>query len=204
MVSCNVTSCDSQPLELTRVIRYLIAIVTTYLIFVLYLGPAFMKNREPFDLRRTIKVYNIINIVINTAWFLMALYFTSMMTQCWGCRDSNYPLPLPITLAGGLGYMVLKVFDLLDTVFFVLRKKYNQVKAVVFLQFRDSRQPANATRLPTGDLPTRQPPCDHAVHGVVRDQVRAGGEHGTDADAQLARAHHHVLLLLQGVAGRAA
>lgn len=40
-------------------------ILTTYLVFVLKVGPSFMECRKPFDLRGIIKAYNILQILYN-------------------------------------------------------------------------------------------------------------------------------------------
>lgn len=41
-----------------------LAISTSYLLF-LWLGPKYMKNREPFQLRRTLIVYNFSMVFLN-------------------------------------------------------------------------------------------------------------------------------------------
>jgi len=42
-----------------------LTIVSLYLLFVLKLGRKFMENRKPYDLRRVIRAYNIMQIVYN-------------------------------------------------------------------------------------------------------------------------------------------
>ena len=41
-----------------------LAISSTYLLF-LWLGPKYMKNREPFQLRKTLIVYNFSMVILN-------------------------------------------------------------------------------------------------------------------------------------------
>ena len=103
-------------------------IIFIYLLVVRYIGPRLMKNREPFILSTTLKVFNLINIFINLAYFLYAMYKSNCGLKCFQC-DSNKEVFTQkfeqFIFAGGYHY--LKIFDLLDTVFFVLRKKDKQV-----------------------------------------------------------------------------
>jgi len=41
-----------------------IGVIVVYLLFVLKLGPAFMKHRPPFKLDRIIQVYNLIQVYL--------------------------------------------------------------------------------------------------------------------------------------------
>ncbi|XP_020810108.1 elongation of very long chain fatty acids protein F-like [Drosophila serrata] len=105
-------------------------VMTTYLVFVLKLGPKMMAHRKAFELRGIIKVYNIVQILYNIVTFI---YFTHFMfilrPYSLRCMVS---LPLDhehkdrerfITYL----YLSNKFMDLLDTVFFVLRKKNRQI-----------------------------------------------------------------------------
>ncbi|KAI1309056.1 Elongation of very long chain fatty acids protein 1 [Halotydeus destructor] len=104
------------------------AIVMVYLAFALKIGPDMMKHREPFRLQGLMRLYNVINIIACTYVFLMGLWITSGLTAVWQCTDSrDLGTPLWALNSFSLGYIALKVFDLLDTVFFVLRKKFNQI-----------------------------------------------------------------------------
>lgn len=44
---------------------YVTVILTTYMSFVLYWGPKFMKDREPFNLKYVIIIYNLIQVYYN-------------------------------------------------------------------------------------------------------------------------------------------
>ncbi|XP_074036567.1 very long chain fatty acid elongase 7 [Leptinotarsa decemlineata] len=103
-------------------------LVGLYLYFVLKLGPELMKNRKPFDLRNVIIIYNAIQIVINTYVAYEAfieIYFYSN----WDCSPIDYshsPRNKYVVRMYHL-FFLIKVVDLIDTVFFVLRKKQQQV-----------------------------------------------------------------------------
>ncbi|KZC08759.1 Elongation of very long chain fatty acids protein 7 [Dufourea novaeangliae] len=79
-----------------------VGILVFYLYFVHELGPNLMAKRKPFDLKRVMQLYNVIQIVL--------------------CSYLVYQIARVVWL-----YFIVKLLDLLDTVFFVLRKKQNQV-----------------------------------------------------------------------------
>ncbi|XP_072940632.1 very long chain fatty acid elongase 5-like [Epargyreus clarus] len=78
------------------------AIFLVYISFVLKFGPNYMKSRPPFQLRNILVAYNIIQVVISSYLFYSVI--------------SNYYY-----------YLLAKISELLDTVFFILRKRYRQV-----------------------------------------------------------------------------
>ncbi|PSN54037.1 Elongation of very long chain fatty acids protein [Blattella germanica] len=106
-----------------------ISISAIYVYFVKYWGPRFMKNREPFKLDHIIAIYNFIQMV----WCFELFY--DGYTLEWGTKYRLFGEPVNYTndpealrIASGIWqYYILKIIDLLDTVFFVLRKKDRQV-----------------------------------------------------------------------------
>ncbi|CAK1603820.1 unnamed protein product [Parnassius mnemosyne] len=74
----------------------------TYLLFVLKLGPKVMKLRQPLQLKKVITVYNLFQVAYSC--FLFFIISTSIYY-----------------------YFFAKVTELMDTIFFVLRKNYRQV-----------------------------------------------------------------------------
>uniref|UniRef100_A0A336M5W3 Elongation of very long chain fatty acids protein n=1 Tax=Culicoides sonorensis TaxID=179676 RepID=A0A336M5W3_CULSO len=132
----------------------IIAIVASYMIFVLYLGPKWMKNREPFNLRYIIIIYNALQVyynfwmiktVRNMLNLIVLIFITSNLLLSQGTTDHQFTnfffnfgcvtgLPIPerqrihyeITRAFWHGTMN-KIFDLLDTIFFVLTKKQSHI-----------------------------------------------------------------------------
>ncbi|GBN54444.1 Elongation of very long chain fatty acids protein 7 [Araneus ventricosus] len=88
-----------------------------------------MKYRKPYSLQKVLIAYNLIQAVAN-------LYITYTLIDCimkyWDsrCIDRNNPkLPEMLEAYMRTGYLLylIKFLDLLDTVFFVLRKKQSQV-----------------------------------------------------------------------------
>ena len=64
------------------------AIMYTYYIVMTKLGPEFMKNRKPMDLRRTMMFYNVTMIAINGYYFFQALYRSDYLMRLF---DFHYP-----------------------------------------------------------------------------------------------------------------
>nr|XP_005990762.1 PREDICTED: elongation of very long chain fatty acids protein 7 isoform X3 [Latimeria chalumnae] len=77
-------------------------IIGAYIYFVTSLGPKLMENRKPFDLKQIMVVYNFSMV----AFSLYMCY--EMAWTCWL-------------------YYFSKFIELLDTIFFVLRKKNSQI-----------------------------------------------------------------------------
>ncbi|XP_034486365.1 elongation of very long chain fatty acids protein F-like [Drosophila innubila] len=108
-------------------------LISSYLLFVLKLGPEIMKNREPFKLRVALKVYNIFQILYNSLLLVYSLHFIITKKP----YDFNCIVILPLDhefkdtdrLIDYL-YYINKIIDLMDTVFFVLRKSYKQITAL--------------------------------------------------------------------------
>ncbi|XP_072744134.1 very long chain fatty acid elongase 4-like [Anoplolepis gracilipes] len=109
---------------------YVPLIIFAYLYFVLSYGPRFMKNRQPYSLKTFIKLYNIIQIVLN-AWlvydYIDAELFTNTSLMCPVVLDYSYNYTT-MRLRNWLWYFfLLKILDYVETGVFILRKKNNQV-----------------------------------------------------------------------------
>lgn len=106
-------------------------ILTTmfYLYFVLRLGPRLMKNRQPFDIKKLIIFYNIAQVVFNAYLFLLTCNLLFNNIHSFRC----FPSPRGDTADGLLQrrgnwlFMLNKLMDLLDTIFFVVKKKQSHV-----------------------------------------------------------------------------
>lgn len=106
-----------------------LVIIMLYLLFVKRWGPNIMKNREPYKLDRLIQIYNIVQVILSLYLLDQALrhcYFNGYNILCEPVDYSTDPTSVKIA-RGCYIYWVVKLIDLLDTVFFVLRKKQNQV-----------------------------------------------------------------------------
>ncbi|XP_076278021.1 very long chain fatty acid elongase 7 [Lasioglossum baleicum] len=106
-----------------------LGIVALYLYFVRELGPNLMAKREPFNLHRIMQIYNVIQIVLCSYLLYKALTLAWLDDYNIICEPVNYSLaPKQREIASMVWlYFIVKLIDLLDTVFFVLRKKENQI-----------------------------------------------------------------------------
>ncbi|XP_075144718.1 ELOVL fatty acid elongase stuck in traffic [Haematobia irritans] len=105
----------------------LAGLIGVYLYFVLSWGPKFMKDRKPFKLERTMIVYNFIQVVLSCWMVYDGIIVWS--TYNWRCQPVNRSrTPMAYREARGVYmYFLAKISELLDTVFFVLRKNERQV-----------------------------------------------------------------------------
>ncbi|KAK8777309.1 hypothetical protein V5799_029345 [Amblyomma americanum] len=90
-----------------------------------------MKDREPFRVDGLVRAYNLIMVLLNaklTYNLLSSMYLPGGSYSLWcqgisGLMDDGL---IEIYKTGWI-YVVMRYADFLDTVFFVLRKKFNQI-----------------------------------------------------------------------------
>lgn len=106
------------------------AVLIIYWLLVKKILPAYMLNRKPYSLVNVIRLYNTFMVLVN------ALFFVILMQHIdYGRRflDFRYPdradtseFALNELNLAWYGYLS-RYLDMLDTIFFVLRKKQNQI-----------------------------------------------------------------------------
>ncbi|KAL6459142.1 hypothetical protein MHYP_G00326140 [Metynnis hypsauchen] len=104
-------------------------IIASYIYFVMSLGPRLMENRKSFDLKRVLVVYNFSVVVLSLYMsyeFVMSGWGTGYSFGCDLVDYSRSPQAMRMARTCWL-YYFSKFIELLDTVFFVLRKKNNQI-----------------------------------------------------------------------------
>jgi len=105
-------------------------ILIAYLSFVLWIGPNFMKNRKPFSLKSTMFVYNIVMCAANAYFFYLTMRYhdfaRDMFKLDFPSLKDRRPETLE-TLSYHNFYLMTKILDLADTIFFVLRKKQSHI-----------------------------------------------------------------------------
>ncbi|XP_037045242.1 elongation of very long chain fatty acids protein-like [Bradysia coprophila] len=100
---------------------YIVSLIPIlYLFVVLKWGPDLMKTRPAYDLKGVILFYNLSQIIMNI--YLISLGLSHMLKKNYFEMRNE---PLEGTLA--YYYFLLKIYDLLETLIFVLRKKQQQV-----------------------------------------------------------------------------
>ncbi|XP_073973853.1 very long chain fatty acid elongase AAEL008004-like isoform X2 [Rhodnius prolixus] len=109
-----------------------IGIASFYLFFVLKLGPNFMSNKKAYSLKPLILFYNLVQVVFSSWWSFTALLNISKtktlsFMEC-ACRPHIVAPELTYEIDSMAWYYLMSKFvELLDTVFFVLRRKQNQI-----------------------------------------------------------------------------
>lgn len=108
-----------------------LGIVVAYLFFVKYKGIALMKNRQPFKLKNVIIFYNISQIFGNFFCATITLNHSYIKGgysfSCEPIPRGDYSSSAMIIRNMSYMYFIGKIIDLLDSVFFVLRKKNSQL-----------------------------------------------------------------------------
>ncbi|CAN7998939.1 unnamed protein product [Ixodes hexagonus] len=107
----------------------MLSIIAGYVYFVKVWGPNWMKGREPFQLKRVLVAYNLIMVVLSTFFFLAGGQHTYLGDYNWFCQPVNYGTDDNSMAVTRLGwwYLLLKMVEFLDTVFFVLTKKFSHI-----------------------------------------------------------------------------
>ncbi|XP_065155414.1 very long chain fatty acid elongase AAEL008004-like [Atheta coriaria] len=107
----------------------LLTIIATYLYFCVWAGPNFMKDRKPFEMKGIIKLYNLVQVILSVLLVYEGLQGGWGHNYSFACQPIDFSEdPRAKRMAGAVYfYFICKLTELLDTVFFVLRKKMNQV-----------------------------------------------------------------------------
>jgi hypothetical protein len=114
----------------------LLLIFIGYLLFVNKIGPMYMKNREPYNLSEVLRLYNIFQVfactfIVVRAHFIHNYSFLTY-SKCIKSppgvnEDDRTSVDLITFHIDFYLFMILRLFELIETIFFVLRKKFNQV-----------------------------------------------------------------------------
>ncbi|XP_070499657.1 very long chain fatty acid elongase 7-like [Chironomus tepperi] len=109
-----------------------IGICLSYVFIVKFLGPKFMENRKPFKLRKIIILYNFLQVVLSFHLFFEAGMSGWFGKYNWRCQPVDFSMNSDaLRMANGSYlYYLSKFSEFLDTFFFVLRKRYDQVSTL--------------------------------------------------------------------------
>ncbi|XP_068620503.1 very long chain fatty acid elongase 7-like [Battus philenor] len=148
----------------------LITIIYGYLALIKLVLPAYMSHRQPYELKTVIRWYNIVQIVANAivTWGIMTSGWTT--TYHFGCMLPDYSMnPEPLRMLRFMWWtIILKLMELFETVFFLLRKKerqasflhvYHHVSTLVIVW--------SGTKYVGGGITSFSPMINNAVHVIM-------------------------------------
>lgn len=104
-----------------------LCLVYTY--WVKVIGPQYMRNRKPYELRTLIVLYNFAQTIFSCFMFIQSSSVYIMHGYSFRCQPVNYANTPEYVKVAILVYAfyIGKFVDFIDTVFFVLRKKSEHV-----------------------------------------------------------------------------
>ncbi|XP_034287744.1 elongation of very long chain fatty acids protein 4 [Pantherophis guttatus] len=104
-------------------------IISTLYLLAVWLGPKWMKTREPFQFRFLLIFYNFGMVLLNFYIFKELFMSSRARGYSYICQSVDYSdNEYEVRIAGALWwYYISKGIEYLDTIFFILRKKFNQI-----------------------------------------------------------------------------
>ncbi|UYV83963.1 ELOVL7 [Cordylochernes scorpioides] len=130
----------------------MLSIIASYVYFVKVFGPTWMKDRKPFQIKPIVVFYNILMVILSAFFFFYGGSYTYLGGGYnWLCEPIDYSTSVrsmtvrsPTTsvnkplqpsvcfqlLSIGWWYLLLKIVEFLDTIFFVLTKKFTHISAL--------------------------------------------------------------------------
>lgn len=106
-----------------------ILILVVFFHFIKYSGPQFMEKRKPYEIKNIMIVYNAFQCIVN-AWAtlqgLKIMLHPEFNFRCNPVSFEDTTFNMKISYLGYI-YFWVKIADLTDTVFMVLRKNYRQI-----------------------------------------------------------------------------
>ncbi|XP_074036574.1 very long chain fatty acid elongase AAEL008004 isoform X1 [Leptinotarsa decemlineata] len=111
----------------------IMAITILYIYTAKKLGPALMENRKPFNLKKTLFVYNLMQVIFSS-WLFYRLATAGWLTGkfsfiCQPLDTSTSPEAMKM-VSTVYWYFISKFTEFFDTIFFIMRKKYNQISTL--------------------------------------------------------------------------
>ncbi|CAG9761109.1 unnamed protein product [Ceutorhynchus assimilis] len=112
---------------------YTLGICLSYVYAVKFLGPKIMENRKPFQLKNTLILYNFLQVIFS-AWLFYQIGMGGWLTgeysfRCQPVDYTNKPSTIRMVHASWW-YFFSKFTEFFDTIFFVLRKKFDHISTL--------------------------------------------------------------------------
>ncbi|XP_042906829.1 very long chain fatty acid elongase 7-like isoform X2 [Parasteatoda tepidariorum] len=120
---------DPDNLEKIGSFYTIISIVCGYVVFVTYVGPRLMRGRKPFKLNKILITYNACIVLINAfiTYKIGTHTYPRLYMMCWSRDSYDIDYHIKYIFKYAWWFYLSKYADLLDTLFFVLRKKWRQI-----------------------------------------------------------------------------
>jgi len=103
-----------------------------YYLTVRVFGPAFMKNRPEYDIKKLMLVYNISQTLLSLHILILAVGFWFTGKYNWICQPVDYSDSKDGRDALHMTWLFFfsKIVDFLDSIFFILRKKWTHLSTL--------------------------------------------------------------------------
>jgi hypothetical protein len=101
-----------------------------YVCVVQWAGPAFMRDRQPYNIKPLMLAYNLVQTLLSCWMFLHGWHFYVYPgSYSWHCQPVDYSHNPEATRALLLSYMfyLSKFLDMFDSFFFIARKKFGHL-----------------------------------------------------------------------------
>lgn len=109
---------------------YTLGICLTYVYIVKVVGPKLMENRKPFQLKNTLIIYNLFQVIFSS-WLFYEIAISGWLTgkYNWRCQPVDYSTQPDVMrmVHASWWYYFSKFTEFMDTIFFVLRKKNDHI-----------------------------------------------------------------------------
>ena len=115
---------DTYSLPMMSSIIPSIILTALYLLIILRLGPNWMKNRQPFQLKPFLAVYNLLQVAACIYFITNVIHSGLTLDYLWKCYKTGFTNRTQVKLLY-FGFIV-KGIEFIETVCFVLRKKQDQ------------------------------------------------------------------------------
>lgn len=104
-------------------------VICVLYVIIVKLGPTIMANRKPIEMRNVLLVYNVCMVGLSTYCFVEFNLAGWLAGYSLGCQPVDYSRsPQAVRMANVCWWFYFSKFiELLDTIFFIMRKKFNQV-----------------------------------------------------------------------------
>ena len=107
-----------------------VAIFAVYLLTVVKILPAHMKNRKAYDISGIIRFYNVFQVLACTFLVVRFHNLGFSFRNTWKCGNKLEAGREDESFDVLWWFLALRTLELLETVFFILRKKQNQVSSL--------------------------------------------------------------------------